>query len=110
MAELETALRYGLNVVIVVNDNQALSQETEIFAQAYGGEQRSGLEMWQFRDVNLAEVARSMGCFGERVERPEKVRQALAAALACGRPAVVDVVTDVKALAPPPWSNQNSGT
>jgi acetolactate synthase-1/2/3 large subunit len=104
MAELETAVRYGIAAVIVVNDNHALSQETEVFAQAYGGEQRGGLEMWQFRDVDLATVARALGCFGERVERAEQIRPALDRALACGRPAVLDVVSDVKALAPAPWA------
>jgi len=104
MAELETALRYGINAVIVVNDNHSLNQEADIFAQAYQGEQRSGLEMWQFRDVNLAKVAQAMGCFGERVERPEQVRPALERALASGLPAVVDIVSDMRVLAPPAWA------
>jgi acetolactate synthase-1/2/3 large subunit len=103
-AELETALRYGINVVIVVNDNHSLNQETEIFHQAYGGEQKSGLEMWQFRDVNLACVAEAMGCHGERVEKPEQIRPAMERALASGRPAVVDMVSDIRALGPPPWT------
>jgi acetolactate synthase-1/2/3 large subunit len=104
MAELETALRYRINTVIIINDNHALSQETEIFVQAYRGEQRTGLEMWQFRDVDLAAVARAMGCHGERVERPEQIRPALERAVASNLPAVVDIVSDVRALAPPPWS------
>lgn len=104
LAELETALRYGINAVIVINNNHALSQETEIFAQAYGGEQSTGLEMWKFRETNLAQVAQALGCFGERVERPEQIQPALERALATGRPAVVDIVSDVKALAPSPYS------
>ncbi len=104
LAELETALRYGINAVIVVNDNHSLSQETEVFDQAYGGKQRRGLEMWQFRDVDLAAVARAFGCHGERVERPEQIRPALQRALSCGQPAVVDVVTDIQVLGPLPWA------
>ncbi len=104
LAELETALRYGINAVIVVNDNHSLSQETDVFDQAYGGKQKTGLEMWQFRDVDLAAVARSFGCHGERVERPEQLRPALENALTCGRPAVVDVVTDIDILGPLPWA------
>jgi acetolactate synthase-1/2/3 large subunit len=104
MAELETAVRYGINAVIVVNNNHSLSQETELFAQAYGGTQTGGFEMWQFRDVDLAQLARVMGCHGERVERPEQIRPALDRALASRRPAVVDIVSDMAVLAPPPWS------
>jgi len=104
MAELETALRYGINVVIVVNNNHSLSQETEIFVDAYGGRQDAGFEMWQFREQNLAKIAEAMDCFGERVERPEEIRPALERALAFGRPAVVDIVSDINALAPNGWA------
>ncbi|MBC8869586.1 MAG: thiamine pyrophosphate-binding protein [Planctomycetes bacterium] len=104
MAELETAMRYGINVVIVVNNNNALSQETEIFDEAYGGKQDVSLEMWQFREQNLARIAEAMDCFGERVERPEAIRPALERALAAGRPAVVDIASDIDALAPNGWA------
>lgn len=102
MAELETALRYDIPIVVVVNDNHALNQETQIFKDAWGGEQRTGLEMWQFRDLDLAKVAQSMGWRAQRVEKPGDIRPALAEALACGGPALVDVATDIEALAPDP--------
>jgi len=100
LAELETAARYGINAVIVVNNNHSLNQEKEIFREAYGGRQNSGLEMWQFKELNLAEVARTLGCYAERVARPGEIRPALERALACGGPAVVDVPSDIEALAP----------
>jgi acetolactate synthase-1/2/3 large subunit len=100
MAELETAGRYGINAVIVVNDNHSLNQETDIFAQAYGGQQNASFEMWKFQDLDLAKVANALGCFGERVEKPEGIRPALERAVASGRPAVVDVVSDINVLAP----------
>lgn len=104
MAELETAARYGINVVVVVNNNHSLNQETQIFADAYGGEQRSGFEMWKFKEIDFARIAEAMGCVGVRAEQPQQIRPALEQALACGRPAVVDVVSDIKALAPDPWA------
>ena len=103
LAELETALRYGVHPVIVVNDNRSLNQETEIFASAYGGMQPTGLEMWQFRDLNIAKVAESLGCLGFRVEQPGEIAPALVQALEAERPAVLDVVSDLEALAPDPW-------
>jgi len=45
-----------------------------------------------------------VGCMGIRVERPGDIRSAIQRALASGRPAVVDVATDMNAVAPPPWS------
>jgi thiamine pyrophosphate-dependent acetolactate synthase large subunit-like protein len=44
-----------------------------------------------------------MGCAGFRVERPADVRPALEKALAAGRPAVVDVVTDRQYRAQRGW-------
>jgi acetolactate synthase I/II/III large subunit len=103
IGELETAVRFGINTVTVVNNNGALSQETVLFHQAYGREEPSGFKMWQFEKLNLARVAESFGCYAERVEQPSQVRPALERALASGRPAVLDVVSDIRALAPDPW-------
>jgi acetolactate synthase-1/2/3 large subunit len=105
LAELETTVRYGINAVIIVNDNRSLNQETRLFDAAYGGQQRGrSREMWVFEDVNLAKVAETMGCFAMRVERPSELRGALERALAAQRPAVLDVVSDIEALAPRAWS------
>lgn len=100
LAELETAVRYGLNVVTLVNNNRALSQEAWAMNAAYGGRHGGrGAEMWIFEDQNLARVAESMGCLGLRVEHPNELKPALDTAFAAGRPAVIDVVSDLEALA-----------
>jgi acetolactate synthase-1/2/3 large subunit len=46
-----------------------------------------------FSEMNFAEIARSMGVNGIRVEQPEDIAGALQAALASRQPSVVDVVT-----------------
>ena len=106
IAELETAVRNNINVVTVINNNSALSQDQRGDARAYAGlEGGRPEELWQFTDTNFAAVAQAMGCFGVRVERPGEIRGALEQALASGRPAVVDVATDpLDSLAPAPWA------
>ncbi len=106
LAELETALRFGINAIMAVNNNFALNQEKQLFDSAYGGEQRGRAEeMWIFRrEANLAKVAEDLGCLGIRVERPADIRPALDRALASGRPAVVEVLSDVTAMAKRAWS------
>jgi acetolactate synthase I/II/III large subunit len=101
LTELETALRYGINTVTVVNNNYSLNQEYEGMNRAYKGNQQGGaFQMWQFeKSVDYAKVAEAFGCAGFRVERPQDIQDALQAALTCGKPAVVDVVTDIEALA-----------
>ena len=80
--------------------NRSLNQETRLFDAAYGGQQRGrAREMWVFEDINLAKVAEAMGCFSVRVEQPSDLKPALERAFASGKPAVIDAVSDIKALA-----------
>jgi acetolactate synthase I/II/III large subunit len=105
LAELETAARFGINAVILVNNNHSLNQETRLFDAAYGGQQRGRAhEMWQFHETHFAQVAQAMGCVGIRVERPSDLQDALKQAFAADRPAVVEVLSDLKALASRPWA------
>ena len=101
IAEVETAVRWGINTVTVVNNNSSGNQSTLGFDRAYGGEQtQEGRRLWTFTDVNFARLAEGMGAMGIRVEKPHHLRTAIQRALAAGRPAIVDVATDIDALAP----------
>lgn len=110
LAELETAARYGINLVVVVNNNSALNQEIPHFDKSYGGDpDERGREMWGFSNVNFAKVAESLGCVGIRVEQPADMPKALERALAAGRPAVIDAVTDHRAFSPKTWTGGAGG-
>ena len=50
--------------------------------------------------MNFARLAEDMGALGIRVEKPSEIAGALAQALKADRPVVIDVVTDIDALAP----------
>jgi acetolactate synthase I/II/III large subunit len=104
LQELETAVRCGIHTVTCVNNNRSLNQETQIFRTAYDGRpsKKQG-EMWHFSDVNFAKIAESMGAVGMRVEKPGELRSAFDRAISCGRPAVIDIVSDIEALAPLAW-------
>ncbi len=104
LTELETAARFGIATVVVVNNNHSLNQEQRLFHAAYGGEMRGRAnEMWVFKEVNIANVAKEMGCVGIRVEHARDIKPAIQEALDSGRPAVVDVVTDIGALHERAW-------
>jgi acetolactate synthase-1/2/3 large subunit len=89
--ELETAVRMHLPVVSVVINNGNLGMERRGYL-AYAGEVPA--EAVSFSPQDFSKIAQAYDCFGIRVERPEAIHDAIAAALASGRPAVVDVVTD----------------
>ncbi len=101
MAELETAARLGINVVVLINNNGSLAQEKRGFDAAYGGNQRGkAREMWVFKQTDFAAVAEAMGCRGMRVDRPDQIRPALEQAFAANRPVVIDVRSDIQAQGP----------
>ncbi len=106
IAELETAVRYGINAVVVVNNNRSLNQEKRGTEGTYAGQPGDSDAIWHFTDINLARIAQDIGCFGIRVEKPGDLRSALEQALASGRPAVVDVASDMEGIAAPPWSGK----
>ena len=104
IAELETARRHNINAVIVVNNNSSLNQEIRLNDAAYGGKQRGRAEeMWRFPDVDFTKVAEAFGCVGIRVTQPGELAGALKQAIGMNRPVVVDVVTDMYAIAKKPW-------
>ena len=104
LQELETAVRCGIPTVTCVNNNNSLNQETSIFKAAYDGNPSAKQgEMWHFSQVNFAKIAEDFGAVGIRVEKPAELRPALDRALSSGKPAVIDVISDIQALAPTAW-------
>ncbi|MET3767801.1 acetolactate synthase-1/2/3 large subunit [Marisediminicola sp. UYEF4] len=101
LAELETAARWKVPLVVVVNDNRSLNQEINPYTVAYGGSLGGRHhELWHFEDLDLSRVAESLGVTGIRVTRPQDLEPAIARAVAMNGPVLIDVVTDIDALAP----------
>ncbi|HTQ82884.1 MAG TPA: thiamine pyrophosphate-binding protein [Pseudolabrys sp.] len=101
IAEVETAVRWKLNAVTIVNNNGGGNQSKRGFDRAYGGTQtEQARELWTYNPTNFARLAEDMGALGIRVERPEEIAPALQRALAAHCPAVIDIATDIEALAP----------
>ena len=94
-------MRWNLASVTIVNNNGGGNQSKRGFDRAYGGEQTAqARELWTYNKMNFAKLAEDMGALGIRVERPGDIAPALAGAVAAKRPAVIDVATDIEALAP----------
>ncbi len=101
IAEVETAARWNINAVTVVNNNGGGNQSKRGFDRVYGGKQTDkARELWTFSKTNFARIAEDMGALGIRVEHASAFPAALAQALAAQRPVVIDVATDIEALAP----------
>lgn len=89
LAELTTAVKYGMNITHVLLDNSSLGKISK--------EQRAAhFEVWQtsLHNPDFAEYAQLCGAFGVRVDDPAHLDDALARALAHEGAALVHVVTD----------------
>jgi acetolactate synthase-1/2/3 large subunit len=109
IAELETAARHGINVVLVINNNNGLNQEIPLCDYAYKTRPEGRKdEIWQFNSVKFAQIAEGFGCLGIMVEKPAQLREALDMALGAGRPVVIDCATDPTALARFGWESRQA--
>jgi len=70
IAELETAARYGIPLVVVVNNNGAYGAERPDEQSPYRADAGIGdaNKTWKFGQYNFAQIAREFGCEGVRVE------------------------------------------
>lgn len=104
LPEIETALRWGLKTITVVNNNHCLAQGARSILTAYEGVKGNPEEIYHYRPMNFAAIAQAMGATGIRVERPCDFAKAFDQALSSDLPVVIDVATDPEALAPLPWT------
>lgn len=104
IGELETARRWGVNVVVVINNNSGFGQCKVAVDDVYGERAGEREHLYRFRATDFARMAREFGCVGIRVQRPGDIVDAVSEALASDLPAVVDVVTDIECAPPAPWS------
>jgi acetolactate synthase I/II/III large subunit len=98
LMELETALRCGARVAVVVLDNRSLA--FEYHDQRYLFNDRIVPAVNDFLDVDYAAVARAMGAGGIRVSDPSDVGPAIREAVKADGPVLVDVLIDKEVHAP----------
>jgi acetolactate synthase-1/2/3 large subunit len=112
IAELETAARFNINLVVVVNNNGALNQEIPLWDSAYGSKEAAAKAdpnpLWKFEPINFAELAESLGCVGIRVTDPNELQAALKKAFSLNAPVVIDVVSDINAFAKKAWTPKDT--
>ena len=89
--EIDTCLRYGLPVVVVVGNDARWNAEVQLQIRQYGPDRTIGCDLLPTRYDRVAEA---LGGFGERVEDPGELAPAVERALASGLPAVIDVTID----------------
>lgn len=104
ITELETAARYSIPAIFVINNNASLNQERTVNERIYGGATPQSDALWHLSDTDFAALAETMGCLGMTVREPQAIEAALTEAIASNRPTVIDVKTHIDGIAPPAWT------
>jgi acetolactate synthase I/II/III large subunit len=94
--ELDTALRCGAPIVVVVGNDARWNAEHSLQLRHYGADRAVGCALLPARYDRVAE---GLGAHGELVERADDLEPALGRALAARRPACVNVM--IEGLAAP---------
>ncbi|MFB6800968.1 sulfoacetaldehyde acetyltransferase [Peribacillus butanolivorans] len=95
--EVSTAVEENIPVIACVFNNNAWCAEKKNQVDFYNN-RFVGADI---QNPDFAEVARSMGAVGIRVEKPEELGPIIEAAIKSNKPTVIDIQVDGTQLAPP---------
>jgi acetolactate synthase-1/2/3 large subunit len=87
-AEMDTAVRHNLPIILIVGNDGAWGIERELQLGTYGGDKTVACELVRTR-YDL--VMKGFGGDGELVEKPEQIRPALDRALRSDKPYLINV-------------------
>jgi acetolactate synthase-1/2/3 large subunit len=95
--EMETAVRYGIPIVVVVHNDKGWGMTRDMQVEFFGEGHELGNQLGMVRYDRLV---KALGGYGEFVEQPEDLKPALERALQSGLPACVNVMVDPQPKSP----------
>jgi acetolactate synthase-1/2/3 large subunit len=94
-SELETQVRHNISSVTVLNNNYGYGQSRRGIVDLYADKPGHKEDLFAFTKVDFSRIAKEIGLFALRVEKPAEIGPAVSKALASGKPALVEVITDI---------------
>src|SRR5262249_28569659 len=91
MAEIETAVRRNLPVIAILGNDACWNAESQLQRRHYGENRMHGCELLPAR---YDAWATALGGYGELVTSADALDGAIARAIASGKPAVINVLTE----------------
>lgn len=89
--EMETAVRYGIPIIVVVHNDKGWGMTRDMQIDFFGKDRELGNQLGVVRYDRMVEA---LGGYGEFVEQPEDLKPALERAMDSGLPACVNVMVD----------------
>lgn len=97
LSELETAVRNGIKVVVVINNNSHFNQCIPYVSEAYENDPE-GFQVYadkvEFTPTDFVGIAKSFGADGEKVTETSEIGSAIQRALNADTSYVINVITD----------------
>lgn len=107
MGELETAKRWNIPLVTIINNNSALGQGLRSVKQLYENREGQLGDLVEFQKVDFSALAKVFGITSYRVEQADDIRSTITRAITQARsnnePVIIDVVTDASSNPQPSW-------
>ncbi len=97
LQELDTMVRHRLPIVTVVLNNEVWGMSIHGQQIMFGGNYNV---ISKLGGTHFAHIAQAFGCHAERVSALAEMGPALTRALACGGPALIEVMTDADVIHP----------
>ena len=97
LQEFDTMARHGLPIITIIMNNACWAMSKNGQDLVFGEDKRVIVDL---ADRAYEDVAKALGCSGERVERIEDIGPAIARAIASGKPACINVSTDAEVVHP----------
>jgi acetolactate synthase-1/2/3 large subunit len=91
MAEIDTAVRYGLPVVVIIGNDARWNAEYQIQLRGFGSSRTHSCDLLPSR---YDKVVEALGGYGELVTHADQLDAALARAIASGKPACLNVLIE----------------
>ena len=85
--ELETAVRLNLPIIIMIANNCSWGM-LKTYQKSNMAKRYCDVDL---PSINYAEIAKGFGCYGEKVENPEEIKNAIKRAKQANKPAIIDV-------------------
>ena len=106
LPEMETAHRYGIKTVTIVNANNVLGQSASGLMVVHKNTPDKGASHFRFTRPSFAQIANDFGLDSIVVDKVEDIGPALKSAMASENSVVIEVVTEPFSFTPPPLKQQ----
>jgi acetolactate synthase-1/2/3 large subunit len=91
MAEMDTAVRYGLPIVVIIGNDAKWNAEHQIQLRSFGA---SRLHSCALRSARYDKVVEALGGYGELVTQADALDAAIERAIRSGKPACLNVLIE----------------